>query len=425
MSTKLNRIAEKAQENPKLRFTSLAHILTPEFLKETWSKLNRRGAAGVDGQTAKEFERHLDKHITDVYERLRTKKYRAQPVRRAEIPKGNGKFRPLGIPTLEDRLIQAAVARILNALYEPLFLDCSYGFRPGKRAHDAIYALRNYIMAGGVMHIFEADIRSYFDRVNHDWLRKMLRLRVSDSIILRLIDKWLRAGVMDEGLVKPTEEGVPQGGPISPILSNIYLHYVLDLWFEKVVKSACQGKAYLVRYADDWVAGFQLAKDLQRFSRVSNKRLNKFSLELSPEKTRSIVFGRYAKQRRKKVEEFTFLGFRHICGKDRKGNFAIIRLPADDRLRRFRQRVKEWLNLHKHWRVQEQQEHLSKMLQGFYQYYGVPHSIRKLQLLIPDVEKYWKRALKRRSQRSKAYWSRLNRMPWFNLPQPLVYHQRI
>jgi group II intron reverse transcriptase/maturase len=243
MKTKLGRIATKAKAEPKLRFTSLAHVLTPEFLRETWAKMNRRGAAGVDGETIAEFEHDLETRLEELHGRLKAGRYRAPPVRRTEIPKGNGKTRSLGIPTVEDRLLQAAVARILSAIYEPNFEDCSYGYRLGRNAHDALRQLRSHLIGDRVMHVVEADIRSYFDHVNHQWLRKMLAERIADPVILRLIDKWLRAGVMDHGVVCRTDQGMPQGGPISPILANVYLHYVLDLWFNKRVRPRCRGRA--------------------------------------------------------------------------------------------------------------------------------------------------------------------------------------
>jgi group II intron reverse transcriptase/maturase len=299
MTTQLNKVAEKAKEEPKLRFNSLAHLLTPEFLQASWQMLNKRGAAGVDGETIRQYEAKLEANVSELHTRLRAGQYKAPPVRRVEIPKGDGKVRMLGIPTVEDRLLQAAVARILSAIYEPIFLDCSYGYRPKRSAHDAVKCLRSHLIGGKVMQIFEADIRAYFDRVNHNWLRQMLRERISDPVLLRLIDKWLRAGVMDNGLKRETESGVPQGGPISCILSNIYLHYVLDLWFEKRVKLACNGQAHLVRYVDDFVACFQYKVDAGKFETWLRVRSSKFNIELAEEKTRCIMFGRFAKERLK------------------------------------------------------------------------------------------------------------------------------
>ena len=251
MSTQLARIAAKARADTRVCFTSLAHVMTEEFLAETWTKLNRKGAAGVDRETIETYALNLDERLRDLHQRLKQGRYRAPPVRAVEIPKSNGKVRMLGIPTVEDRLVQAAVARLLNAVFEPVFLDCSYGFRPGKSAHQALKTLREQIVCKPVMQVYEADIRAFFDRVSHTWLRRMLRQRVADKTLLRLIDKWLQAGVMREGLVSERGKGVPQGGPVSPILSNIYLHYALDLWFEKKVKPAMRGHAAIIRFADD------------------------------------------------------------------------------------------------------------------------------------------------------------------------------
>jgi group II intron reverse transcriptase/maturase len=263
MSTKLARIADKAKTDRKLRFTSLAHLLTPEFLVETWKQMNRRGASGVDGETAKEFERELETRVEKLCARLRAKQYRPPPVRRVDIPKGGGKTRPLGIPTVEDRLLQRAVARILSAIFEQDFLECSYGFRPRRNPHQALRALRSHFVAGKVRHVYEADIRGYFNHINHKWLREMVAQRIADPVIQSLVGKWLRAGVMHEGVVVRMHEGSPQGGPISPVLANIYLHYVLDLWFQRKFMTWCQGEAYLTRFADDFVACFHPTLSVQ------------------------------------------------------------------------------------------------------------------------------------------------------------------
>jgi len=242
MTTKLARIADKAKVERKLRFTSLAHLLTPEFLLETWKQMNHKGASGVDGETTKDFESDLETRVEQLCARLKEKRYRPPPVRRVEIPKGEGKTRRLGIPTVEDRLLQRAVARILSAIYEQDFLELSYGFRPGRNPHQALRALRSHVVAGKVRHVYEADIRGYFNHINHEWLRKMVAHRIADPVILSLVGKWLRAGVMQDGVVVHVHEGSPQGGPVSPVLANIYLHYVLDLWFEKKFKTWCQGR---------------------------------------------------------------------------------------------------------------------------------------------------------------------------------------
>jgi len=266
MTTKLDRIVEKARTDRSCRFTSLGHLLTVDFLMETWKQMNRKGTSGVDGESTEDFERNLMERCEDIVARLWRRQYQAPPVRRVEIPKGGGKTRPLGIPTVEDRLVQRAVARILEAIYEPEFLPCSYGFRPNKSPHLALRELRNHLMGGKVNWVFETDIRGFFNHLSHKWLMKMIRLKVGDPVILRLIGKWLRAGALIDGIVVRTGEGTPQGGPVSPVLANIYLHYVIDLWFDKRVKRGCKGTAHLVRFADDFVAGFQYQNEAKLFS---------------------------------------------------------------------------------------------------------------------------------------------------------------
>ena len=268
MSTILSKIALKAKENPKMRFTSLAHLLTPEFLKETWKQMNRRAASGIDGETMEDFGKELDRRVDELVERLKSGNYKAPVIRRVEIPKGNGKTRPLGITTVEDRLVQRAVARILSSIFEQDFLDLSYGYRHGRSPHDALKALRGQITTKKVRHVYEADIRGYFTNLNHQWLRRMLAERIADRTILRLINKWLKAGVMVNGVSVRQESGAPQGGPISCILANVYLHYVLDLWFEKKFKKWCQGEAYLTRFVDDFVCCFGAPGKAWCFQRV-------------------------------------------------------------------------------------------------------------------------------------------------------------
>ena len=423
MSTQLSQIAKRAKLDHKARFTSLAHLLTPEFLKETWGKMNRRASGGVDGQSAEQFERELETQVEAICAQLKAGAYRAPPVRRVEIPKGPGKVgtRPLGIPTVADRLLQRAVARILEAVFEADFLDCSHGFRPGRNPHHALQALREQIVLKKVMQVFEADIRSYFTRINRQWLRKMVAHRIADPVILSLIGKWLNAGAMKDGVVIHTEEGTPQGGPISPVLSNVYLHFLLDLWFEKKIKPECRGEAYLVRFADDFVATFQYREDVDRFQTKVRERFAEFGLELAEEKTRRILFGRFAaitRQRhgQRRPETFEFLGFKHVCGVDRSGRFAMFRIPGVKSCRKFLIRTREWIFEHRHWRRWEQQQHLTRMLRGFYQYFALHHCERKLSWVRQQVQRQWISALNRRGQRRKTNWTRLNDRPWFELP---------
>jgi RNA-directed DNA polymerase len=429
MTTGLSRIAAKAKADRKTRFTSLAHLLTPEFLLETWKQMNRRGAGGVDGETMKEFESDLETRIGQLHERLRAGRYRPPPVRRVEIPKGNGKTRPLGIPTVEDRLVQRAVARILSVIYEQDFLDCSYGFRPGRSPHQALRALRSHVVAGKVRHVFEADIRGYFNHINHDWLRKMVAHRIADPAILRLIGRWLRAGVLLEGVVVRAHEGSPQGGPISPVLANIYLHYVLDFWFEKKFKTWCQGEAYLTRFADDFVACFQYKRDAERLDRILPKRMGKFGLELAPEKTRMLLFGRFARETMagygKRPGTFEFLGFKHACGVGRNGKATVVRIPSTKSCRKFLDRTREWLRGHLHWRRRDQQRELALRLRGFYQYFALTHTVPKLFWVLGEVERQWRRAIRRCGQRSRSHWSYLAAQPWFALPHPTQLHSTV
>jgi group II intron reverse transcriptase/maturase len=424
VSTQLVQIAKKAELDRKVRFTSLAHLLTPEFLKETWGTINRDGASGVDGESIEQFESELEQRIQEMCAQLKAGAYRAPPVRRVEIPKGPGKTgtRPLGIPTVADRLLQKAVARILGAIFEVDFCNASYGYRPGRSPHHALRALRTQIRTGWVNHVFEADIRGYFNHVCHSWLQRMLRERIADPVILSLIGKWLRAGAMQDGVVVRSEEGTPQGGPISCILANIYLHFSLDLWFERKFKRQIQGEAYLVRFVDDFVVSFQYQADAEEFQRKLRERFARFNLELAEEKTRLLLFGRFATERRirngQKAETFEFLGFKHVCGVDRGGRFAVIRIPSVRSCRKFLARVHEWLLQHMHWSRREQQSHLRAMLQGFYQYFGLHHCNKKLSWIHREVQQQWRRLLRRQSQRHKLHWSFLETRDWFKLPWP-------
>ena len=425
MKPKLDRIASKARTDSTLRFTALAHLITPDFLMETWKQMNRRGASGIDKETMTEFASNLEERCQDLVVRLRERRYKAPPVRRAEIPKGDGKTRPLGIPTVEDRLLQRAVARILSTIYEDDFVPCSYGFRRGHNPHQAIAELRNQAMFGGGRLVFETDIRGFFNHLSHKWLMRMLKLRVGDPEILRLIGKWLRAGALIDGLVVRSDEGSPQGGPISPLLANIYLHYALDLWFEKPFRKSCRGKARLIRFADDFVAVFEEGDDARRFEMEVQKRMAKFGLELAPEKTKLLPFGRYARHNQERPETFEFLGFEFIGGRDTKGRYAVVRIPSTKSCRKFLDKVREWLWKHMHSSPLKQRDHLTAMLNGFYQYFGLHHCTKKLGLVRLYVTRLWVSALQRQSQRSKHTWKRLKQRPWFQLPRPTVVHRNV
>ena len=427
MSTGLHRITQRAMDYPKERFTALSHHLSVDFLRETWEKLNKRGAVGVDRVTAEEYAHHLEDNLEDLVSRLKNHNYQAPNVRRVYIPKPGQpeKLRPLGIPTLEDRLLQSATARILSAVYEADFLDCSYGFRPGRNPHQAIARLRTALLTEPYEYVYEADIRGFFDHLDHEWLIKMLELRIGDSWILRLIKKWLKAGVQEaDGQVHQSEKGSPQGGPISPTLANIYLHYVLDLWFTKAFLPTCHGRVELIRFADDFLVLAECHEDVLRLDQLLRERLDKFGLEVAEEKTRIIPFGRQAWQEGSK-ERFDFLGFRHYLGTSRKGNRVIIRHPSPKSIKKFLSRVKEWLRIHQHSHHEIQRKQLTAMVRGFHQYFGLYHCSRKLHGITREVFRYWYTALRRQSQRSKQTWDYWRNKPWFRLPIERVVHPNV
>lgn len=425
MTTKLDRIANKAKTDRTCCFTSLAHLLTVDFLMETWKQMNRKGSSGVDGESTDEFGKNLQQRCESIVDRLQRRQYQAPPVRRVEIPKGHGKTRPLGIPTVEDRLLQRAVARILEAVYEAEFLPLSFGFRPGKSPHLALREHRNHLMAGRVYWVFETDIRGFFNHLNHRWLMKMLRVKIKDTVILLLIGKWLRAGALCDGILVRSEEGSPQGGPISPCLANVYLHYVIDLWFEKRVKRGCEGTAHLVRFADDFVAGFQRYGEVKRFATAVKQRLGEFGLEVAEEKTRLMAFGRSTKVRPGEKPSFDFLGFRHFGSTDRRGRFKIVRIPTTKSCRKFLDNVKGWLDIHRHASRRTQQRNLTMKLRGFFQYFGLTDCCPRLRLIRYRVVKMWKRALRQQSQRGGVSWAKMNRLAVFELPFPRTVHPAI
>lgn len=423
MSLRLDALTLKASADPALRFTALAHHLTSGFLVDTWRQLNRRGAPGIDQQTMEAYDQHLGTHLAALQDRLQRHHYRAPAVRRVYIPKPGqpAKQRPLGIPTVEDRLVQAAVARILNAIYEADFLPVSFGFRPGRKAHDAIQTIRATVMTHPIHWVYEGDIRGFFDHLDHAWLMRMLTLRIADPWILRLVRKWLTAGVVESGIRTVSDFGSPQGGPISPILANVYLHYVLDLWFTKVVQPRCQGEAHLIRFADDFVVLFSDARDARAFARALPHRLAKFGLTTAEEKTRILPFGRYVRD----PGRFDFLGFQHVCGRTRTGKFNVVRIPTTKSVEKSLARVKADLVAHRHDRPRDQQRRLRQQLQGFYQYFGLWHCYPKLMQVYRRCEWYWMHTLNRRSQRGRKAAARWRAYPWFDLPRPRLLHPTV
>lgn len=409
MTTGLERIAAKARQEPKLRFTSLAHHIDAERLWQNLGHVPRHTAPGSDGQTVDELKQDFAAWSEATLRAVHTQGYRAPPVRRTYIPKpGKRELRPLGVPCVGDRVLQRSGAEVLSAIYEQDFLSCSFGGRPGVGAHHALATLHEVIAGKPVSWIYEADLRNFFGSLDHGWLLRFVQHRVGDPRILSLIRRWLKAGVLEEGVIERNEEGVPQGGNISVVLSNLYLHYVLDLWFERVVKPRLQGEAYLIRYIDDFVVCFQHQADAQRFQQVLTKRLAKFALALEPTKTRLVAFGRFAerdaKRNGKRLETFTFLGFTHYCTRNHRGNFKMGWKTDKSRLQRSLAKFHRLLQIIRHEPLKEQAEQINQFLRGHYAYYGVAGNLGSLQRVYRSIERYWRKMLSSRSQKGKVRW---------------------
>jgi RNA-directed DNA polymerase len=415
ISTRLERIAQLARQMPGTALKTLAHHIDAEWLHEAYRRTRKDGARGIDGQTAQEYAEGLQERLQLLLERAKTGRYRAPPVRRVNIPKGNGETRPLGIPTFEDKVLQRAVAMVLEAVYEQDFLDCSYGFRPGRSAHQALDALREAMVriAGGW--VIEVDIRKFFDTIVHEQLRGVLDQRVRDGVILRLIGKWLNAGVMDDGALQRSETGTPQGGVISPLLANIFLHEVLDVWFHQEVQPRLRRKALLVRYADDAVMLFEDEEDARRVLEVLPKRFERFGLTLHPEKTRLVSFKR--PDRADKHDDdgpdgpgsFDFLGFTIHWGKSLAGKWVVRERTAKDRFQRGLKRISEWCKRHRHAPLEDQQKALNAKLRGHYGYYGRTGNRARLWSFLRMAIREWRRWLARRSQKPLP-WRRMHRL---------------
>jgi group II intron reverse transcriptase/maturase len=429
VTTKLERIAELARRSPKLVLTTLAHHIDEGFLHEAYRRTRKDGAAGVDDQTAQEYSADLQNNLSSLLERFKSGTYRAPPVRRVQIPKGDGrKTRPIGIPTFEDKVLQRAVTMVLEAVYEQDFLDCSYGFRPGRSAHQALQALwRELNMQGGGW-VLEVDIQGFFDSLDHQQLRGFLDQRMRDGIIRRMIDKWLRAGVLEGRELRFPERGTPQGGVISPLLANVYLHEVLDTWFEVTVKPRLRGAARLIRYADDFVIVFQREDDARKVWDVLPKRFEKYGLKLHPEKTRLVAFHRPKSPEQRedgdtRPETFDLLGFTHYWGKSYRGNLVVKRKTAKDRLNRALKTTGRWCRANRHLSIGEQRRTLNRKLTGHYAYYGITGNMLALQRFHEGVQVLWRKWLHRRSQRARMTWHRfqllLERYP---LARPRVVH---
>lgn len=410
MCTDITRIAELAKEDPKRKFFSIAHLITVEKLHEAFRKLRKDASAGVDGVTYAQYAENADENIRQLHQRLKEGKYQAQPLRRVYIPKEDGKTRPLSIPSLEDKLVQKVAVDLLNAIYEQDFLDCSYGFRPGRGAHQALDEVDRVIYTRPIGWVLEIDIRSYFDNIVRDKLVEMIEERVSDGSMLRLIGKWIRVGVIEDDRLLVSETGTGQGQPISPLLANLYLHHVLDTWFEDTVKPRLKGEAYEIRYADDAILCFQHKEDAEKVLDVLSKRFEKFGLTLHPEKTRLIEFGRYAersaKRQGKKPATFGFLGFTHIVARSRRGRFTVHVRTMAKRLNRGVKAMTDWCKKHRHDPVSEQKNMLNAKLRGHYQYYGRSSNYRCLWQFYRRTCRLWRTWLSRRTRGHPLTWER-------------------
>lgn len=417
--TKLERIAELARRFPERSFVSLAHHMDVDFLKEAFRRTRKDGAPGIDGETGKDYEENLEANLRNLHEKAKSGLYRAPAVKRAYIPKDNGEKRPLGVPTFEDKVLQRGVTMILEALYEQDFHDASYGFRPKRSAHMAIEAVWKGVMNMGGCWILEVDIRKFFDTLGHEHLMNLLRIRVQDGVLTRLIGKWLNAGVMEKGEVTYAEAGTPQGGVISPLLANIYLHYVLDEWFAGEVVRRLKGKAKLIRYADDFVILFEEEQDARRVMGVLPKRFGKFGLALHPDKTRLIDFRPGKSGTGGSPGTFDFLGFTHFWGKSMRGNLTVRRKTSKKRLKRSLLGISIWCRSHRHLKVSLQAAALTLKLRGHYAYFGITHNMMLVKRFYEKVKRIWRYWLDRRSQGRKMPWDKFVRLLQIHrLPEP-------
>ncbi|SHJ31071.1 group II intron reverse transcriptase/maturase [Bradyrhizobium lablabi] len=423
----LERVRQAARQRKKERFTALLHHISIDCLRMAFFALKRDAASGVDGLTWPTYEADLDRNLTDLHERVHRGAYRALPSRRTYIPKAGGKQRPLAVAALEDKIVQRATAAVLNAIYEEDFLGFSYGFRPKRGQHNALDALVVGITSRRVNFIFDADVASFFDSVSKDWLVRFVEHRIGDLRIIRLIQKWLKAGVLENGVVTVSEKGTGQGSVISPLLANVYLHYVFDLWAERWRRHEATGDMILVRYADDIVVGFEHEADARRFWDDMRKRFEEFSLSLNPEKTRLIEFGRFAAERRArrglgKPETFNFLGFTFICERNSRGQFLVKRTTRRDRMRATLRRIKEELRRRMHEPIPEQGAWLKQVVRGFFAYHAVPTNGPALRAFYHYVKRIWLRTLRRRSQKDRFSWQRMHGLAANWLPQPRILH---
>jgi len=428
VSSDLDRVRRVAQKDGDVRFTALLHHVTVERLEAAYRAIRPGAAPGVDGVTWRDYGQDLEANLRDLHARVHRGAYRARPSRRAFIPKPDERLRPLGVAALEDKVVQRAVVEVLNAIYEEDFLDFSYGFRPGRSPHRALDALYVGITRRKVNWVFDADIRDCFSKLDHSWLERFLEHRIADQRVLRLIQRWLKAGVMEDGEWSETLEGTPQGASASTLLANVYLHYVFDLWVHQWRRRRARGEVIVVRFADDFVVGFEHRDDAERFWAELRERFASFGLELHEGKTRLIEFGRFAAERRRarglsKPESFDFLGFTHICGKQRKtGRFALKRITIKKRLRAKLRTVKTELTRRRHLPIPEQGEWLASVVRGHRNYYAVPGNIYAVEAFHQQAIEHWYRALRRRSQRTSLTWKRMGRVQARWLPPVRIMH---
>jgi RNA-directed DNA polymerase len=424
VSTKLAQIAKQSKCNPAMVFTTLAHLIDEDFLTEAFYQLRKDAAAGIDKMTVEEYDGNLRERITHLHRRLVTREYRAQPARRVWIPKGDGGQRPLAILVLEDKIVQRAAAMILEAIYEPHFCEFSFGFRRQRSAHQALTYLRQQCLDLGINWIIDADIAKFFDNIDRAHLRTILQRRINDGTILRLIGMWLNAGVMEAGQVESSENGTPQGAPISPILANIFLHTVLDEWFQNDVRPRMKGNCFIARFADDFVAGFTLRTDAEQVFRVLPKRFERYGLRIHPEKSRMVQFSRPYWRQGKGPGSFAFLGFTHYWAKTLGGGWTIKRKTLGKRLSRFLSGIAEWCKANRHDAVNEQHRILSAKLRGHYQYYGVRSNFKMMEVAHEHTQRVWKRWLARRNSKDRMSWADFEAkvLKIFELPKPRIIH---
>ena len=427
VSSALDRVRQVAQRDKDARFTALLHHVSLHRLGLAFDEVNPRAAPGVDGVSWAEYERDLGANLRDLHERVQQGRYRASPSRRAYIPKADGRLRPLGIATLEDKIVQRAVVEVLNAVYEADFLGFSYGFRPGRSPHQALDALAAGIYRKKVNWVLDADIRDFFGQLDRGWLGKFLGHRIADKRVLRLIGRWLAAGVIEDGTWTQSDQGSPQGASVSPLLANVYLHYVLDLWAGWWRKHHARGDVIIVRWADDFIVGFEYRDDAERFLAGLRDRFAKFGLELHPDKTRLIEFGRHAARNRAargepKPETFDFLGFTHICARSKSGRFWVKRITISKRMRAKLAAVKDQLRRGMHLPIPVQGRWLASVVRGHMAYYAVPGNTKAVAAFRDQTARHWRHALQRRSQKSRITWTRMSRIKTRWLPPARVMH---